>query len=238
METIREQIILAVMSKLAIIRAANGYNTDIGANVQRAINKLDAAELPACVVWPKSEESGRQYGSGIHEMPIRVEGLVLHGTSNPSVVSELMSGDLIEAMAGVVWTLDFTSGGTYEIEVGDTITGATSGATAHVAGISLSSGSWAGGDAAGTLTLRRVIGTFQGENLDVGANANVAAIAGEPVGTDPLDSTTGGLADSMEYAGGGIDEYPEGSEQATGVITNWNIKYRTLNGDPYHQSGG
>jgi len=238
METIREQIILAVMSKLEIIRTATGYNTDIGANVQRAMKKLDGDEIPACVVWPKSEESGRQYGSGIHVMPIRVEGLVLHVTSNPSVVSELMLGDLIEAMVGIVWTLGFTSGGIYEIEVGGTITGATSAATAHVAGVSLSSGSWAGGDAVGTLTLRRVIGTFQAENLDVGANANVAAIAGEPSGTDPLDSTTGGLADSMEYAGGGIDEYPKGADQATGVITNWNIKYRTLNGDPYHQSGG
>jgi len=235
METIREQIILAIIGKLAVIRATAGYNTDIGANVQRAKGKLDTAELPACVVWPKSEEAGRQYGSRMQVMPIRVEGLKLHGDVNPSVVSELMLGDLIEAMTGIVWTLGFTSGGTYEIEVGDTIEGATGAATAYVVGVSLSSGSWAGGDAAGTLTLRRVTGTFQAENLDAGANGNVATIAGGATGSGPIDTTTGGLADSIEYAGGGIDEYPEGADQATGVLTRWNIKYRTRNGDPYHQ---
>jgi len=235
METIREQIILAIISKLAVIRTTAGYNTDCGANVHRALKMLDPDELSACVVWPKSEEAGRQYGSGMQVMPIRVEGLVLHGAANPSVVSELILGDLIEAMTGIVWTLGFTSGGTYEIEAGDAIEGATGGATAYVVGVSLSSGSWAGGDAAGTLTLRRSTGTFQAENLDVGANSNVAAIAGEPTGSGPIDTTTGGLADAIEYAGGGIDEYPEGADQTTGVLTRWNIKYRTRNGDPYHQ---
>ncbi len=235
METIREQIILAVISKLTVIRTANGYNTEAGANVQRVLKMLDPAELPGVVVWPKAETMLYDYGAGLHVMPLQVEGLQLHGAVNSSVVAELMLGDLTEAMVGIVWTLDFTSGGTYEIEVGDAITGATSGATAHVAGVSVATGSWAGGDAAGTLTLRRVTGTFQAENLNVGANTNVATIAGEPGGTDPVDGTAGGLAESIEYAGGGIDEYPEAADQATGVVTNWNIKYQTLAGDPYHR---
>lgn len=235
MDTIREQIIQAVISKLAVIRTANGYNTECGANVQRVLKTLDPAELPGCVVWPKAESMQYDYGAGLHVMPLQVEGLQLHGDVNPSVVAELLLGDLIEAMVGIVWSLSFTSGGTYEIQVGDTIEGATGGATAHVAGVSVDTGSWAGGDAAGTLTLRRVTGTFQAENLDVGANSDVAAIAGGPTGEDPIDNTTGGLAEAIEYAGGGIDEYPEEADQATGVVTNWNIKYRTMSGDPYHQ---
>ena len=235
MDTIREQIIKAIRSKLAVIRVVNGYNTDCGANVRRAKKNLDPDELPATVVWPKSEEAGRNYGSGVHVMPVQVDALVLHGAVNPSVVAELILGDLIEAMTGIVWSLPFTSGGTYDIAVGDAVTGATSGAAAHVAGVSLSSGSWAGGDAAGTLTLRRLTGTFQAENLNVGVWMNVAAIAGEPTGEGAIDTTTGGLAEGIEYASGGIDEYPEGGEQATGVVARWNIKYRILNGDPYHQ---
>jgi len=45
----------------------------------------------------------------------------------------------------------FSSGGTDELLVGDIILGDTSGAKALVQSITVSSGSWAGGDAAGTI---------------------------------------------------------------------------------------
>lgn len=72
----------------------------------------------------------------------------------------------------------FTSGGTYEIVAGDTITGATSAATAVITKVILSSGTWAAGTAAGRLFFASQTGTFQSENLNVGANLNVATIAG------------------------------------------------------------
>lgn len=72
----------------------------------------------------------------------------------------------------------FTSGGTYEIEIGNTITGATSGATAVITNVVLQSGTFASGDAAGYLVFASQTGTFQSENLNVGANLNVATIAG------------------------------------------------------------
>ena len=75
--------------------------------------------------------------------------------------------------------LAFTSGGTYTIAVGDTITGATSGATAVVMSVEVTSGSWADGDAAGELIINDQDGTFQSENLDVGSNSNVATISGD-----------------------------------------------------------
>jgi hypothetical protein len=75
--------------------------------------------------------------------------------------------------------LPFTSGGTYEIVAGDEIEGATSGETATVFDVELTGGSWAGGDAAGNLWLNDQSGAFVAENLDVGANANVASIAAD-----------------------------------------------------------
>lgn len=75
-------------------------------------------------------------------------------------------------------TLSFTSGGTTEIVVGNTITGATSGATGLVRAVVLQSGTWAAGDAAGYLVLANQTGTFTAENLNVGASLNVATVAG------------------------------------------------------------
>jgi len=75
--------------------------------------------------------------------------------------------------------LSFTSGGTYTIAEGDTITGATSTFTAVVTRVVLESGSFAAGDAAGRLIMASKTGVFVAENLDVGANANVATIAGD-----------------------------------------------------------
>ena len=76
-------------------------------------------------------------------------------------------------------TLAFTSGGTYEPQVGDTITGATSASTAVITRVELVSGTWAGGDAAGTLTIRAQSAAFVGEDLNVGTNLNVCSVAGD-----------------------------------------------------------
>lgn len=74
--------------------------------------------------------------------------------------------------------LSFTSGGTTEIAVGNTITGAISGATAVVTQVAVTSGTWAAGTAAGKVVFASQTGTFQAENLDIGASLNVATIAG------------------------------------------------------------
>lgn len=72
----------------------------------------------------------------------------------------------------------FTSGGTAEIAVGDTVTGATSGKAAKVAHIVVSSGTWASGSAAGTLYVGTPDGAFtDGENLNVsGKQDNIATL--------------------------------------------------------------
>jgi len=81
-------------------------------------------------------------------------------------------------------TLAFTSGGTYEIKVGDTITGATSAKTAVVDYVHVTSGAWSTGDAAGILIISIPSGAFAAENLNVGANLNVATIAATQVTAD------------------------------------------------------
>jgi hypothetical protein len=73
--------------------------------------------------------------------------------------------------------ISFTSGGPFEILEGATITGAISTATAVVARVILTSGTWATSDAAGRLILTGQVGNFGAENLDVGANLNVATVA-------------------------------------------------------------
>lgn len=75
--------------------------------------------------------------------------------------------------------LAFTSGGTTAIAEGDTITGATSAASAVVTRVVLESGSWASGDAAGRLIFASQTGIFQAEDLNVGASLNLATIAGD-----------------------------------------------------------
>ena len=83
-----------------------------------------------------------------------------------------------DTKAGTGRYLAYTSGGTYEIRPGDVVTGATGGATARVVRLTLASGTWAGGDAAGVLYLDDQDGTFTSENLDVDDNSNVGTVAG------------------------------------------------------------
>ncbi len=77
------------------------------------------------------------------------------------------------------YSLDFTSGGTTAIAVGDTIVGESGGATGVVQSITLTSGSWAGGDAAGVIRLHTKTGTFQSETIKVGTDLNLATIAAD-----------------------------------------------------------
>jgi len=75
--------------------------------------------------------------------------------------------------------LDFDSGGTTAIAVGDTITGQTSGATAIVNHVVIDSGSWAGGNADGSLYLSSVSKAFaDDELLDVGVTTDLATVDG------------------------------------------------------------
>ena len=76
-------------------------------------------------------------------------------------------------------TLTFTSGGPYQIQTDDVITGDTSGASARVYHILISNGTWGEGNAEGVFRLADQIGSFQAENLNVGSTTDVATISGD-----------------------------------------------------------
>lgn len=77
------------------------------------------------------------------------------------------------------YELAFTSGGTVVPIVGNTITGATSGATAVLTAVVLEDGTFAGGDASGKFIFAEQTGEFEAENLNIGAETDVATIAAD-----------------------------------------------------------
>jgi len=79
----------------------------------------------------------------------------------------------------------FTSGGAAELQPGMVVTGATGGATAQVVSLTLTSGTWAAGTAAGVLILDNQVGTFQSENLNATAQANICTIGANPSAYNP-----------------------------------------------------
>lgn len=124
-ETIRERIILALMSNLAGITSANGYNTNIGANVQRVKSGLTDGELPSLIIWPQVEETVKIHGKSKITMPVKIEGISrFTKLENPSVVSELMLGDIRKMMEmqgsgnsvtdGLSDSIQYSSGGSDE----------------------------------------------------------------------------------------------------------------------------
>jgi len=87
------------------------------------------------------------------------------------------------------YELDYTSGGVTEIVVGDLIEGLISGATATVTGITLETGSWSAGTAAGRIIFASQTGTFQAEGIEVASSGDIATIAAD---SDAITLATGG----------------------------------------------
>lgn len=131
-----------------------------------------------------AEKSLRVFEAGTGDYIATRDAVELDDSSNPRFIEriDLSSGKGLTPKGfpkrGNVRTLAFTSGGTYEVLVGNTLTGASSSATARVLSITVSSGTWAGGDAAGTFYLCDQSGTFVSENLNVGGTSDVCTIAG------------------------------------------------------------
>lgn len=116
--------------------------------------------------------------------------------------------------------LAFTSGGTYVTKVGDTITGATSAATAVITRVQVTSGTFAGGDAAGYLTFASQTGVFVAENLNVGGNPNVATIAANSVAITLIPNSNSALPFSFD-----VSNFADGTHDrvygADGANTGW-----------------
>jgi hypothetical protein len=133
----------------------------------------------------------------------QVRALNLTGVDGSRNAVGILGPYAIDASASGEETLAYTSGGTYEIMPGDIITGNTGGAYARVVAITLTSGTFAAGTAAGTMTLDGVSGTFQSENLNVGANSNVATIGGDSSAVSAADTAGVMYARNCQY----VDDY-------------------------------
>lgn len=95
--------------------------------------------------------------------------------------------------------------GTAAITAGQTVTGATSGATGVVAKVVIEDGTWSGGDATGRLILSSTTGTFQnGENLQV--SAVTKAVSGGAAAQISL-SINGRFETVVANFGGGTANY-------------------------------
>ena len=134
--------------------------------------------------------------------------------------------------------MGFDSGGTYHPQPGHEIEGETGGATATIESVTVNTGAFDDGDAAGSFVLRRLDGTFaDDETLKINGNSNSATVDGTLTGQDPKDSTAGGLAESIDYVSGGNEVYPETvkSDDVVGAEIVLNIGYKTKTGDLYTQ---
>jgi hypothetical protein len=119
--------------------------------------------------------------------------------------------------------LAFTGGGTTAVAVGDTITGATSSATATVCCVTLSSGAWADGDAAGELLIYGQDGTFESENLNTGSGDNLATIAENSTKYGPFNEVVEAVLRNSDDQDSPLQPMTEaqymaiGSKQSTGT---------------------
>tara|TARA_Y100000310_G_scaffold333489_1_gene411154 strand:- start:584 stop:1183 length:600 start_codon:yes stop_codon:yes gene_type:complete len=112
----------------------------------------------------------------------------------------------------------FTSGGTGEVKAGDTLTGATSGATAKVREVIIDSGSWAGDDAAGWFICDHedISGTIQSENVNQsgsGTQSNIATVVVDVefgVDIDTAVASVTGNAGCLGYVGSASNNYAKG----------------------------
>jgi len=232
--TIRERIIQAIIAKLADIRTARGFATDLGSHVYRAAMTIPTDQTPAVSVIPGVEECTKSYAAQLCVMPMRILGITRHLTENPSVVAERMLGDIIRCLLEPELVLPFFSGSRAPV-VGELISGATSLASATVLQVTVAAGSWAAGTAAGTIHLRDQGGTFVDEVLSVTGAADCASISGDSVPGPGFVAATAGLADEMAFLGGGTEDYPESIDIATTVTAVFRVNYRTVIGNPYEQ---
>lgn len=232
-DTIRWQIISNIYEWMGRIRRSLAYKTEIGKNPYLLRRSQQA--VPCLAVFPGREEVAREYKDNIHTMSVRVEGIMEVGDDNPVEVSELILADIIEGMTGQRWTLGYTSGGQNKPQVGDLVEGQTSGAVGVMESYTTATGAWADGDAGGTLILRRKIGEYMSEDLDIGAEVNLATTDGSISNSNAEVLVTGDLADDIVYLEGGIDEFPDSDQLIIGSSAEFNIIYRTVSGNPYYQ---
>jgi len=236
--SIREQIQVSFGTRLANIRTANQYASEMGREVFRAfMPPIDSSLAPCVGYYSDLEENTALYArKEVRVLPVRVQGVAEFGSVAPPVMAERLYADINECVLGDQYALSFDSGGTAEIVAGDLIEGETSGAEGLVISVSLDSGTWAGGDADGTFTLRRVKGLFENnEDLTISAVTGMATVDGTLTGQGPVDLLTGGLADAVTFFSGNLI-MPDADGKTVGANIVFYVRYKQIAGNPYSQT--
>lgn len=114
-DSIREQAIQAIVTRLNNITAANSYNNDVGANVFRVVPTFDDSQLPAVAVWDIEETSQYHYHKNQAVLTLLVSMHAINGAVNASVKANQMLADIIKAvtdgdttLAGLVSGIEYT----------------------------------------------------------------------------------------------------------------------------------
>lgn len=111
-------------------------------------------------------------------------------------VYNVTDGDII-TVGFLTGRIPFTSGGTATIAAGNKIIGATSGATVTIKEVILISGTWAGGDAAGTFLVDAddMVGTIGSENVYIASSGttNDATVTAMVASCYKIDTATAGV---------------------------------------------
>lgn len=237
MLTIREQILKLIKTEIAKIKTTNGYYTNIGLHPIRGRYDIAPAELPAVAMLADQDNMVSHLGHEVHEMPITIAGFLYIKNSIPDYSdraahdAEAILGDIQTCLLAQRITLDFLAG-SREPALGTVLTGNTSGATAILESISVSSGSWAGGDAAGTFSLRLPWLGYESETITNAGGETLATTTGTMTLIPPFSD----LLNNIEYRRGGIDPLPDPGEDILKVSVSFSVTYATLAGNPYKQS--
>lgn len=237
MLTIREQILQLIKTEIAKIKVINGYHTNIGRNAIRGRYDLMPAELPSVVMLANQDSAKPRLGHGVNEIPLVIAGFDTMVTATPEYSNraarkaEAIMGDIQTCLLAQRVTLDFHSG-SREPAIGTTLTGSISGATALLESISLTSGSWAAGTAAGEFSLRLPWLDYEPELV---LNTGGETLA-STVGVMSLIPPFSNLLNNIEYQRGGIDPLPDPGEDILKVSVSFSVTYVTLAGNPYKQS--
>jgi len=123
---------------------------------------------------------GATSGASADLAGISYTGLWETGASGTMVLTNISGGFLDDE--DIQMPLLAFDTGTSEISAGDTITGASSGKTAEVTSVTVTSGTWSGGSAAGYISIKNNTGTWtDNENITVlGSNKALVNGASEP----------------------------------------------------------
>ena len=188
-------------TRYRLVVASNEDGSDTMIDLEVYADKPAGTDTTIAATGTLTTAAGNFPATDASDWPTRgfwVRDNTVNGGSGDCRFCKYRSGNTLYFDA-VDWaTLDFDQGDN-EISVGDTIEDATSGATAIVDQITLSSGSWAGADAAGDMILKEVDGTFgNNNNILVGVTVSAVADGDSVLSLRGYTATTWSATDAIE----------------------------------------